>query len=254
MQIFLRFYHDLNGFLVPAQRNRVVTFEVMQSTTVKDLIESLGVPHTEVDLILINGESKGFDSILKHQDRVSVYPMFMNFDISSVTLLRPQALGKTTKQPLKFVVDVNLGKLAHFLRMLGFDVLFDRRLESDAELAFISAQENRILLTRDVGLLKRKNVVFGYYVRSQHPKEQTLEILRRYDLVNFIQLCSRCLECNTPIQPIAKELVLDQLPPLVAEFYADFFICPQCRKIYWEGTHFKHMKESVALWKKELSL
>ncbi|MGZ3742350.1 MAG: Mut7-C RNAse domain-containing protein [Pseudobdellovibrionaceae bacterium] len=253
MKIFLRFYNGLNNFLPYAQQGKTVVVKLFQNSTVKDTIESLGVPHPEVDLLLINGESMSFDTLLKDGDHVSVYPMFMNLDISSVSRLRPQPLIKMTERPLKFVVDVNLGKLAHFLRMLGFDVTFHRKLESDAELAFISRHENRVLLTRDVGLLKRKNVDFGYYVRSHLPKEQTLEVLRRFNLINFIRLCSRCLECNVPIQSIDKDQVLSQLPPLVAKFYSKFYVCPHCHKIYWEGTHFKHMRESVEQWKKELS-
>lgn len=154
----------------------------------------------------------------------------------------------------KFVVDVNLGKLAHFLRMLGFDVVYDRQLESDEELARISFVENRVLLTRDAELLKRKIISQGYFVQNHLPKEQVLEVLRRFHLRDSIQLCSRCLDCNIPIVPIAKEKVAEQIPPMVRQFYKDFYVCPKCQKIYWEGTHFEHMKKSVEEWKKELSL
>lgn len=155
---------------------------------------------------------------------------------------------------LKFVVDVNLGKLAHFLRMLGFDVVYDRHLESDEELARISFVENRVLLTRDVELLKRKIISQGYFVENHLPKEQVLEVLRRFDLGNSIHLCSRCLDCNVPIVPVPKEKVWDQLPPLVREFYQNFYLCPRCQKVYWEGTHFEHMKKSVEEWKRDLAL
>ncbi|WP_413289326.1 Mut7-C RNAse domain-containing protein [Bdellovibrio sp. HCB337] len=154
----------------------------------------------------------------------------------------------------KFVVDVNLGKLAHFLRMLGFDVVYNRNLESDEELARISFVENRVLLTRDAELLKRKIISQGYFVHNHLPKEQVLEVLRRFDLGRSIHLCSRCLDCNILIVPVPKERVAEQLPPLVKQFYQEFFVCPKCSKIYWEGTHFEHMKKSVEEWKKELYL
>jgi len=252
VRIFLRFYEELNFFLAPAQRRGEFTINLRQRSTVKDVIESLGVPHTEVDLILINSKSADFDQILNDGDRISVYPMFESFDISTLTKLRKEPLRKSSQHNLKFIVDVNLGKLAIFLRMLGFDVLYHPDLHDDTELAAISEQEQRVLLTRDLGLLKRKNVNHGYYIKDRHPSKQILEVLRRFDLLNATELCARCLECNTPVVSVKKENILDKIPPKVAQAYSEFYMCPHCHKIYWQGTHFEGMKKKLEEWKKEL--
>jgi len=253
MRFFLRFYEELNDFLPTAKKYQLIEFQCFQTTTCKDAIESLGVPHTEVDLVLVNGQSESFDHLLKDSDRVSVYPMFESFDISSLTKVRATPIRKTKEATTKFVVDVNLGKLAHFLRMLGFDTIYDRHLEDDEALAHIFKSQCRILLTRYIGLLKRKDVDHGYFVRSRAPKEQALEVLRRFDLVSMIQLCSRCLQCNCEIVPIAKDKVLGLVPSLVEKAYMQFWFCPNCEKIYWEGTHFEHMKKSVKEWKRHIA-
>jgi uncharacterized protein len=253
VKVFLRFYEELNHFLPMAQQKDPIALELKQRSTIKDVIESLGVPHTEVDLILINGESVEFGHLLNDCDQVSVYPMFESFDITSITKLRKHPLRRNDGHQLKFVVDVNLGKLAIFLRMLGFDVIYHPELHEDAALAAISQQEHRVLLTRDLGLLKRKNVTYGYFLRSQHPTQQILEVLRRFDLLSSSRLCTRCLECNTPVISIPKGHVLDRIPPRVAEAYDDFFICPDCKKIYWQGTHFQGMRMRLEKWQKTIS-
>jgi len=153
---------------------------------------------------------------------------------------------------IRFVVDVNIGKLAHFLRMLGFDVVYDRHLESDEELARIAFAENRVLLTRDVELLKRKIVTSGYFVNSDQPKEQVLEVLKHFDLVDSIQFCTRCMDCNIPIIPITKEMVFDRIPPKARDFYNEFYLCPNCEKVFWKGTHYTRMQELLAQWKNQL--
>lgn len=154
----------------------------------------------------------------------------------------------------KFVVDVNLGKLAHFLRMLGFDVLYDRHLESDEELARLSHLENRVLLTRDVELLKRKVVTQGYFVQSHIPQTQIIEILARFKLVDEIQFCSRCMDCNIPIIPVTKEKVLERIPLKARQFYNEFYLCPNCEKVFWKGTHYERMQEMLEGWKKQLNV
>lgn len=254
MKVFLRFYEELNDFLPSAQQKNSITLDLKQSSTAKDIIESLGVPHTEVDLILVNGESVEFDRILKDFDRVSVFPMFESLDITSVTKVRALPLRKSPGHELKFVVDVNLGRLAIFLRMLGFDVIYHRDLKDDSELAAISELQHRVLLTRDLGLLKRKNVSHGYYLRARHPTQQIVEVLKRFDLMNSTDLCARCLECNTPIVQASKESVLERIPPRVAESYSEFFICPQCQKVYWQGTHYQGMKHRLERWRQDFGL
>ncbi len=230
----VRFYAELNDFLKPEQRFRDAPF-AFAKTSVKDAIESFGVPHTEVDLILANGESVDFSYLLRDGDRVSVYPVFEALDISSVERVRPQPLRVT-----RFVLDVHLGALAGYLRMLGFDTLWHND-SADEELARVSSAERRILLTRDRGLLKRGEVTHGYLVRSAAARQQVEEVLYRFDLWDSLRPFSRCLRCNGALRLVAKEAVTDRLPPRTAEYYDEFQECPACGRIYWKGSHFRRM-------------
>ena len=168
-----RFYEELNDYLPPEQRKRTITREITGTPSVKDAIESLGVPHTEIDLILVDGRSVRFDRRLRGGERVAVYPEFERFDITPIHRLRPKPL----REP-RFVADVHLGTLARYLRLLGFDTRYGNDL-ADAELAALTSRETRILLTRDVGLLKRKAVVRGQWLRSRDPERQVRRSWRR---------------------------------------------------------------------------
>ena len=190
----IRFYAELNDFLPTVQRQ--VTFQhcFKQAGSIKDMIENLGVPHTEIDLILINGESVGFSYLVNGGDCISVYPVFESLDISPVSHVRSKPLRRTG-----FVLDTHLGRLAAYLRMLGLDTLY-RNDYDDPTLANISVAEERILLTRDIKLLMRKQITHGYFVRNIQPQQQLLEILRRYDLFKAQQPFSRCIHCNGEIR------------------------------------------------------
>ena len=150
-QAEVRFYSELNEFLASWRRGRTTFYDFDVSGSVKDLIEALGVPHTEVDLVLVNGESVDFSYRIKDGDRISVYPPFEAMDISPLAHLRPQPL-----RDLRFVADAHLGRLAAYLRMAGFDTAY-RRDYQDEELASVSANEQRILLTRDRGAFETKH-------------------------------------------------------------------------------------------------
>lgn len=230
-----RFYAELNDLLPPGRRQVQFSHAFELSPSIKDLIESLGVPHTEIDLILVNGESTDLDYQVQDGDRISVYPVFESFDITSLTRVRPAPLRQT-----QFVLDTHLGKLATYLRMFGFDALY-RNDYADARLAQISRQQERILLTRDHGLLKRALVTHGYYVRSEDPKEQIIEILRRFDLWHSIRPLSRCLRCNGLLEPVSKADVLDEIPARTRLYYDAFSRCTHCQRIYWRGSHFERM-------------
>ncbi len=233
--MLLRFYEELNDFL--SKDKRKITFEqpILGTPTIKDVIESLGVPHTEVDLILVNGESKSFDYLVQEGDRASVFPMFEKLDISSVTVVRSQPL----RNPI-FILDVHLGKLAHYLRMLGFDCIYHRSF-SDPEIVKQSVVEKRIILTRDKGLLKHKVVTHGYWLRSQDSKLQMLEVCQRFDLKSKTKPFSRCLECNTVLHKVEKEKIIDFLQEKTKQYYDQFYQCSGCKKIYWRGSHYDHM-------------
>ncbi|MDQ3985933.1 MAG: Mut7-C ubiquitin/RNAse domain-containing protein [Actinomycetota bacterium] len=236
----LRVYAELNDFLSPDRRFVSFRQPLGIGQTVKDLIEAAGVPHTEVDAVIVNGTSVAFDHRPREDDVISVYPVFESFDISSITRLRPQPLRET-----RFVVDSNLGGLARYLRMLGFDALF-RNDFADDEIARISASENRLLLTRDVDVLKRKEITRGYYVRTTEPIDQVTEIVRRFDLADGLNPFSRCLECNEPLKKVSLEDVKDQLPERAAREYQTFTQCPVCERVYWAGSHHARMNKKVA--------
>jgi len=237
--LIFRFYAELNDFLPEDYHQVAFTRNFNGHETVKHLLESLGVPHTEVDLILVNGESVDFSHQPDDGDLVSVYPVFESIDISPLARVRPKPL----REP-RFVLDNHLGKLAAHLRMLGFDTLYRNDYE-DEELAQISDQEDRILLTRDRGLLKRNQVTHGYWIRDKTPRDQLVKVLRRFDLWELIDPFRRCMRCNGLLEPVPKEHVLDQLEPKTKLYYDDFRICQQCGQVYWRGSHFERMDKFI---------
>jgi uncharacterized protein with PIN domain len=235
-----RFYEELNDFLRTEQKKRTLTYRFNGNPGIKDPIEVFGIPHTEVDLIVVNGESVGFDYRLKNADRVAVYPVFESFDVSPVVRLRDTPLRHTA-----FVVDVNLGKLARLLRLFGFDTLFSNSLD-DQEIAAISVAQQRIILTRDRRLLYAKTITHGYWVRAVKPLEQLAEVVKRFDLGNQLKPFCRCTVCNSLIEPVQKQAVLDLLEPKTRLYYEKFYRCPNCGKVYWEGSHIDHIRQRFA--------
>ena len=237
--VSVRFYEELNDFLSVERRKTSFEVEVKNPGSIKDLIESLGVPHTEIDLILVNGHSVDFDYQVKDTDKISVYPVFESMDISPLIRLRPAPLRNT-----RFVLDTHLGRLAAYLRMLGFDTLY-RNDYNDPALADISSHEQRILLTRDKKLLTRKIITHGYYVRETQPQQQLLEVIQRFDLSGNLNPFSRCLHCNGSIHPVSKESISRHLMPRTREFYNEFWQCEHCQKVYWKGSHYQRMRKLI---------
>lgn len=231
----VRAYAELNDFLAPQARTTTVRRPFRSHQTVKDVLEAMGIPHTEVDLIVVNGIPRGFDHRPAVGDRIAAYPMFEALEIGSVNRLRPTPL----REP-RFVVDVNLGRLARLLRLLGFDVWWSNTAD-DEELADISRHERRILLTRDRGLLKRRVVTRGLFVRAEHAEEQVIEVVRRLDLSSRLAPFTRCLRCNGRLVAVSKDEVDDELEPLTRRYYDEFSRCTQCRQIYWPGSHHQKM-------------
>jgi uncharacterized protein with PIN domain/sulfur carrier protein ThiS len=232
----IRFYEELNDFLPADKKKREFPARFHAGDTVKALIESLGVPHTEVDLILLNGRSVPFEQKLRQGDRVSVYPVFESMEIGAVTKVRPTALRRT-----RFVLDVHLGRLAKLLRMLGFDTLYSNSYD-DSSLSRISRDQRRIILTRDRELLKRSMITHGYCLRSDQPMEQLLEVLKRFDLGEKVRPFSRCLRCNSVLRAIAADQAAPAVPEYVARTYRRYRSCPECGRIYWQGSHWEHMR------------
>jgi uncharacterized protein with PIN domain len=239
MQARFRFYAELNDFLPPEKRMIAFDLPFQGRQTVKHLIESLGVPHTEVDLVLVNGESVDFARILEDGDQVSVYPVFEAFDIAPASRVRAHPLRQT-----RFVLDTHLGRLAGYLRMLGFDTLY-RNDSTDEQLARTSSEEHRILLTRDRGLLKRSTVTHGYYIREVSPRRLLAEVVCRFDLAGSAKPFTRCLVCNEILREVPKEDVASRMPPLSRAHYHRIRECPGCRRVYWDGSHYRRMQRLV---------
>ena len=234
-----RFYAELNDFLPKNRRFTAFPVPFELPASVKHMIESLGVTHTEVDLILVNGEPVDFSYIVQHGDRISVYPVFESLDISPAAHLRPEPLRRP-----RFVLDAHLGRLAVYLRMLGFDSLYRNDYE-DGELALVSSQEIRILLTRDRGLLKRSLVSRGYYVREKEPRRQAVEVVQRFDLRSAFKPFTRCLRCNGLLEPAQEDTVAGQLLPGTQKHFHEFSRCRSCGQVYWKGAHYQRMLKLI---------
>jgi uncharacterized protein len=231
----VRAYAELNDFLAPDSRGATVRRPFRSHQTVKDVLEAMGIPHTEIDLILVNGDPENFSHRPTTGDRIAAYPMFEAFDIGPTAKLRPTPL----RDP-RFVVDVNLGRLARLLRVLGFDVWWTSDAD-DQTLAEISLEQQRVLLTRDRGLLKRRAITHGLFVHSQQPEQQTLEVVRRLDLSERLAPLTRCVRCNGTLAAVSKDEVIDDLEPLTRRYYDEFSRCVDCGRIYWAGSHYARL-------------
>jgi uncharacterized protein with PIN domain len=235
-----RFYEELNDFLAPERRGRDFGCACARAATTKHMIEALGVPHTEVELVLVNGESVGFGLQLRDGDRVAVYPKFETFDVTSLLRVREHPLRE-----MRFVADAHLGGLARLLRMIGFDTLYDNHFRDD-EIARIAAEQQRIVLTRDRDLLKRRGITHGCYVHALGSGPQLREVVDRLDLARAVRPFSLCLRCNAPLRAIDKALIEAALPPKVRECHERFSVCDACGRVYWEGSHWQRMRASIA--------
>jgi uncharacterized protein len=233
---YFRFHGALNFFLDTEQRSQVIAHPFDWRASIKDMLESLGPPHTEVGLLVVGGRSVDFDYIVQPGDRIEVYDSFEAVDLPEKVRLRPPYPGKP-----RFILDTHLGRLAGYLRMLGFDTLY-RNDYPDDELAQISHDEQRILLTRDIGVLKRGLVIYGYYVRETDPKRRVPEIIKRYNLLDHVEPFKHCMKCNGLVHPVEKADVIADIPPKAAQFYDVFHQCQQCGQIYWKGSHYDRMQ------------
>ena len=245
-EAYFHFYGELNDFLPRSKKQVTFTHYFKEQASIKDMIEALGVPHPEVDYIEVNGKPVDFSYIVTNGDaygnkalRINVYPVSASTSVTPTLRVGPPHLDVAC-----FVLDIHLGKLATSLRMLGFDTLY-RNDYSDEELAQISATKERILLTRDKGLLMRSLVTHGYYVRETDPKRQVVEVLRRFALFNSVNPFQRCLRCNGLLKAVDKELLAEQIPPTTRLHINEFHCCQQCGQIYWKGSHYERMQQFI---------
>lgn len=234
-----RFYEELNDFLAPERRKIAFDYAFNGTPSVKDSIEAIGVPHPEVDLILVDDVSVGFDHQLTGGERVAVYPMFERVDIAPLARLRPEPL----REP-RFVLDVHLGKLARYLRLLGFDTIYDRSYV-DATIVAVSVDERRIILTRDKGLLKHKEVSRGYWLRNIQPRLQIAEVIEVFDLRRAVRVFSRCMICNHALEVVNETDVRDALPTGLRGQFEQVSQCPGCERLYWPGSHYDRLVDLV---------
>jgi len=233
----LNFHGDLTFFLGRKTRVEIIERSLSEKTSVKDVVESCGVPHPEVDLILVDGRPVKFGYALERGADIEVYPVQ-----SACTYVEKDRLQSTGAK--RFVADGHLGKLTRNLRLLGFDVAYDRQAQ-DRQLLGVMESENRALLTRDRRLLMHTVVKAGYCPRSQDANEQTIEVIRRFDLFRSITPFTRCLRCNAPLQKVRKADVINKLEPLTKIYYKDFRRCAGCSQIYWAGSHFSKLQKRL---------
>lgn len=234
IHVVVRFYEELNDYLPQALRKRDLVKTAEENLRVRDLIEQSGIPVEAVDLVLVNGEPADLQQHLSENDRVSVYPVFESFDISSVP-----PLPRPTLRNLKFLADTHLGKLSKYLRMLGFDTIYTASF--DPNLISLAATERRIILTRNQRLTAGNKITRGYLIKQEIPNLQLMEVVERFHLAGMIDPLSRCLRCNARVENITREYVRNRLDTAVIDKHGNFAICPVCRRIYWNGTHAERM-------------
>ena len=237
-QAYFYFQAELNDFLPPKNWGNALPHSFDGTPSIKHLIEALGVPHPEVARLLVNGSPVDLSYRVRQGDQVEAYP------ISSVRSFPVEDLLSQPEFPLRFILDNHLGRLAVYLRMLGFDTLY-RNNYQDEELASVAGEQKRILLTRDQRLLMRSVVILGYWVRSKLPRRQLGEVVGRFDLRAGIHPFRRCLRCNGLLKLVPKEAVLDRLEPLTRLYYDEFHTCQDCGHLYWKGTHYEHMQQMI---------
>lgn len=235
-QAVFEFAEELRFFLSPPNRHGTVRLSFRGPQSVKHLIESLGVPHTEIGAVWLDGQRVRLSYQVRDGDRLDVSPV-------------PPAGSGTEPQPdsatePRFVIDGHLGRLAAHLRMLGLDCLY-RSDYADEELTRISVEEGRILLTRDRHLLMQKVITQGYCLRSLKPAQQLEEVVHRFGLIRWVRPFQRCLRCNTLLQPVSKAAVLHRLEPLTKKYFDEFRICPVCNQVYWKGSHYDKMLKII---------
>jgi uncharacterized protein with PIN domain len=225
-QALFRFHAELNDLLPPDRRERFFSYSFASHQSLKHLVEALGIPHTEVGSILANGKPVSFSYRPAEAEQIEVFPAI------------PDGAERS------FLLDNHLGRLAFYLRMLGFDCLYRNDYQDD-ELAAISRLEQRTLLTRDRRLLMRTQVYSGYSVRSLNPQEQVGEVLRRFNLFTQVRPFRRCMRCNGMLKPVDKAQVLDRLEHLTKIYFEEFRQCEACDQVYWKGSHFERMQEFI---------
>ncbi len=234
-----RLYAELNDFIPKDKKQKAFQKSFKAPITVRETLISLGIPLSEIDLVLVNGKSVHLSTQLKENDFVSVFPVFETIDISTTTRIRQSGLRKT-----KFILDAHLGKLAKYLRMLGFDTLYNNNFKDD-EIIETAINEQRIILTRDKLLLASDKVSHGYYVRATNKHEQLKEVVYKFDLYSQFKSFTRCMTCNSELQKTDKNNIADRINSEIYEIFNEFYFCIDCQKVFWKGSHFERMEKYI---------
>ncbi len=235
--ISLIVHGSLKDFLARELRGKRCVFHIKGNPSIKDTLEAVGAPHPEIAGILVNKRSVDFSYQIQGGEDIEIFPA--EAFPSGLAPLQPPL-----PTPPIFIVDVNLGKLVGKLRLMGFDSLYKNDLD-DHRIVRIASEQQRVILTRDRGLLKHGAVVWGYWVRTTDPSEQLLEVARRYDLQEHLAPMTRCSACNGLTAEVAKEEIADRLQPRTRKYYDRFRLCRDCGKIYWAGSHYRKILEWV---------
>ncbi|HET6558840.1 MAG TPA: Mut7-C RNAse domain-containing protein [Prolixibacteraceae bacterium] len=240
-QVAFRFYEELNDYLPENMRKVWIESAVNKGCTVGEKIHAYGLPLDEVDLVLVNQQSRGFDYPLMDGDRVSVYPQFELLNVSETTQVREKAL----RNP-RFICDVHLGKLCKYLRMLGWDTHYSNQYTPE-DIIGLAKEENRMILSRNVLFSRNKEVERFWWVRSADSLEQLKDIVIRLDLSEQADPLTRCLNCNGLLEPIEKPKIAHRLEVNTAQYYNEFFHCITCDQVYWKGSHYENMLKFIDL-------
>lgn len=241
LNITLIFHGDLIPLLRKKQTNPII-YPLTRRASIKDIIESCGVPHTEIGGIALGKLDIDFDYIPDADCIIDI------FSVTTATMHSPA--GELLRPPpgkLHFMVDVNVAKLVPLLRMSGVsaDLLPVKYIREAARVASLVNQKQCILLTRNRDLLKIREFVHGRLLRSQQPIVQLREVIMSYGLQTKLHPFSRCMACNGWLEKVDKSEIEHRLLPLTRQYYDHFKQCTSCEKIYWQGSHHERMVKII---------
>lgn len=228
-EIHVAFAPELGMFVTHGRRSGATAVATDGSSTLGHVVESLGVPLTEVGALVVDGREVPVSHLPRAGESVDVR-----------AIERPQ---RVPGAPLGFLLDVHLGTLARRLRLLGVDAAYENEDIGDPALATRSAAEQRVLLSRDRGLLRRRELFAGAYVYSDNPDEQLRDVLSRF--APALAPWTRCTACNGPLREADKDSVGDRLEQGTHRSYDVFAQCAACERVYWRGAHHARLERIV---------
>ncbi len=213
-------YHSI----VLSDMTAIMRYHEHQS--LKDCLESIGIPHTEVESCFVDSQQVSNTHIMLPDEVITIEPR------RSIPF-----------KEQSFLLDVHLGKLTTYLRLLGFDAVYFSSIEHEK---LLEGAEGSVILTRSRDLLKHKRVSEGMLIRDTQTQEQLREVMRRYQLKDSYRFLYRCPNCNGLLQEVSKESVAQELEAETLLWIESYFRCPSCSKIYWYGSHYTKLEELLS--------